>query len=223
MIFKKGDVLRDADNYVGLFRHHNPDLGVFMTVRAADTGAEIPRRAKPPVTLVASARPACLTCRHWVAPERIGERIGEGIVENITPDNALAGVCRAISVDLPGTVGPYNGLAFAQNKRDASSCLRTRPSFGCVLHETVSDDEPLEFDAVTRTESMRSVRRSISLSNGESELAVVSFRRAMTNEWSPPRLHTPKTIELSQEDLALVTAVTTELYNAYDRAFGKKR
>lgn len=131
MDFKKGDVLRDADNYVGLFRHHHPELGVFMTVRAADTGADIPRRAKPPVTLAASARPACRTCKHWTAPEEIEE----GTIQNIVPDDALAGVCRTISIDLPGTLEPYNGQAFAQNKRDASSCLRTKPSFGCVLHE----------------------------------------------------------------------------------------
>jgi hypothetical protein len=137
MIFKKGDVLRDADNYVGLFRHHNPDLGVFMTVRAGDTGAEIPRRTTMPVTLVASARPACLTCRHWIAPDKVEE----GIIENLMAEDALAGVCRAISIDLPGTMEPYNGLAFAQNRHDASSCLRTKPSFGCVLHEIVSDDE----------------------------------------------------------------------------------
>ena len=60
MTFQPGDVIRDADNYLGLFRHNNSELGVFMTVRASDTGADIPRRAKPPLTLVASARPACL-------------------------------------------------------------------------------------------------------------------------------------------------------------------
>ena len=70
---------------------------------------------------------------------------------------------------------------------------------------------------------MRSVRRRVALSGGEQELNFTSFRRAMTNEWSPPRLQVSEKIALSQEDLALITAVTAELYNAYDRAFGKKR
>jgi len=182
MTFRPGDILRDADNYVGPFRHHNPDLGVFMTVRAADTGAEIPRRATPPVTLVASARPACLTCRHWVAPDKVEE----GTVENILASDALAGVCRTISIDLPGTIQgdtPSTGLAFAQNKGDASSCLRTRPSFGCVLHEDREvGDEWLEFDTVTRTDTMRSVRRRVALSGGGVDLAVVSFRRPLAKE-----------------------------------------
>jgi hypothetical protein len=224
MTFKSGDVLRDADNYVGLFRDHDPKLGVFMTVRADDTGADIPRLAKLPIALVASAPPSCATCWYWTAPDQEG---GQG-VENLCPEDAQAGVCQLASEDLTQASADRDGVfAFAQNRGDASSCLRTKATFGCVMHMRANPGKQPEFDTITQSDTMRSVQRTITLSgepNGERvTLSLNSFIRTK-REWSAPRVGLDKQrLSFSQSDVALLAVVTRELYRAFDRAFGKQR
>jgi hypothetical protein len=225
--FQPGDVIRDADNFLGTFRDES-EAGVFITIRAGDrgteddVGAQIPRRAKPPLTLVASARPACLTCKHWRSPEKLDGKL----LQNIDPGDERAGVCSAISIDIPGMGLPLEGelgrVAFAQNDRDASARLRTNPSFGCTLHE--SPDEALsEFDSVEQTESVRMIRRIVALSSGKVHLVMSAGRFGRSEPWSEPRLQTTTfhNTSLSQEDLALVAAVTRDLHRVYERNFGK--
>lgn len=50
---RKGDIVRDAEGYVGPVRATPSSRGgrIFMTVKASDTGADIPRLARLPVTL----------------------------------------------------------------------------------------------------------------------------------------------------------------------------
>jgi len=165
-----------------------------------------------------SAPPSCMTCRHWIAPDQPG---GDG-AGNVDAGDARKGVCRRISVDLPSATEVADDLlAHAQNQRDASSCLRTAPGFGCVMHEPVVEAAP-SADAVEQDQVRRSVRRIVTLSDGyRAELAVASFRLS-DGGWAQPRFLRDDYAALSMEDVALVAAVARELFASYAFAFGEK-